>query len=232
MTTPGPSPSPTLRKVPKPVLYLGAAAAGFIAFSYWNRTRTPTTPAPSTADTSLPDPTLPTVTTTTVPDNSSVIATNAEWTKAAVDYLSQQSNGGWNPQFISTALGHFLARRGLTSDEQDVVLAALAAFGQPPQNAPFNVLSAPTPTNPPGGATVGHHYMVETHTVGTPGHPASVRAVVQRFSDHEVATPNNIETALRATVNDHANAKFIKYYTGTGMFPGGSIAHIHVVKKG
>lgn len=128
------------------------AVGGFVAFAYWQRSRLPGYPSgevdPET--TSLPDPTLPTVTTTPVPENTNVIRTNAEWTRAVIDYLSGQQQG-WDAGFVSTVLGKFLARRGLTPNEESVALAALASWGQPPVGGPYNVISAPVssaPTSP------------------------------------------------------------------------------------
>lgn len=132
----------------KAVIVAGLGAAAFLAYSYWNRSRTASAAATplDPATTALPDPTLPTVTTTTVPDNTNVISTNAQWTQHAVDYLSGQ---GFEGQFVAATLGKFLARRGLTPNEEAVALAALAAFGQPPSGGPYNVLSAPVAPSSP-----------------------------------------------------------------------------------
>lgn len=148
MTTPVKLPAGKPRKV---VIVAGIGAAAFLAYSYWTRSRTATPVDPSAVDpstTALPDPTLPTVTTTTVPDNSNVISTNAQWTQRAVEYLSGQ---GFDGQFASATLGKFLARRGLAPNEEAVALAALAAFGQPPSGGPYYVTS--TPVAPPSPMT-------------------------------------------------------------------------------
>lgn len=150
-------------KAPRKVLIVGGlGAALFIGYSYWRRSQTPVAVDPNAVDpvtTSLPDPTLPTVTTTTVPNNTDVIATNSQWTQRATEYLSGQ---GFDGGFVSSTLGKFLQRRALTSAEQDVVLAALAAFGQPPSGGPYTVMSAPAA--PAGSKLPSPHLSVRPNT--------------------------------------------------------------------
>jgi hypothetical protein len=130
------------------VLIGGAAVAGILAVAYFRRGRDTTTPALDPNTTALGDPTLPTVTTTTIPANTDVIATNDAWARKAIELLQ---GFGYDGAFVATVLGKFLGRRTLTPEEEPVALAALAAVGQPPVGAPYNVLSGP----PSGGPAAG-----------------------------------------------------------------------------
>ena len=69
-------------------------------------------------------------------DNTSddVIDTNAEWTNRAAELLS---NAGYDPATVYSALGDYLAQAPLTSSEQTIVRAALAAVGNPPTGGPY-----------------------------------------------------------------------------------------------
>lgn len=205
----------------------GVAVVGIVGYAWISRSRTPTVPVDSTADTSLPDPTLPTVTTTTVPDNTDVISTNAQWTQHAVEFLSGQGVDG---VFAATALGKFLARRGLTTQEQDVVLAALAAFGQPPTGGPYNVLSAGATGTPPPTAGKDYHYATQRHQIGS---EETAWSLITRFSDAEVLSNDRLRYALKITVIDPRNLKYRAYYAShAGKYPAKADLFVHVVKKG
>lgn len=230
MTSPAPTGKtvtlPAVGKVKKQYVIAGVAiTAGLVLWTYYNRSSGSSGAElveDEAAFTSFGDPTMPTVTTTTVPDNTDVIDTNAEWTQRATEYLTGQ--GGWDGAFVSTTLGKFLARRALTPAEEAVPLAALAAFGQPPVGGPYNILSAPVAP----AAPVTHKYARQLHRTVR---PEGGRALVMRFSDREVATTERIEQALQRTVNDGANAKYRKYFTQHGgTFPAGAI-QVTVVKK-
>lgn len=68
--------------------------------------------------------------------------TNAEWTRQAVDYLTGQ---GFNPATSAVALGVYLAGRGLSPHQRDIVTAAIGGVGYPPTRpAPPHV----TPQHP------------------------------------------------------------------------------------
>lgn len=71
------------------------------------------------------------------------IDTNAEWTMAAVERLSGQ---GMDPVAVLGALGSFLARQPLDAGERQIVQAAVAAAGEPPQGRPWTVLEQVAPT--------------------------------------------------------------------------------------
>lgn len=68
--------------------------------------------------------------------SADVIDTNAEWTNRAVELLS---NAGYDAATVYGALGDFLAKRPLSSEEQTIARAALAAVGQPPTGGPFPI---------------------------------------------------------------------------------------------
>jgi hypothetical protein len=74
--------------------------------------------------------------TTTDATSSTAIDTNAEWTADAVDRLSS----AYDQTAIYSALGDYLARRPLTTAEQTIVRAAVAASGAPPVGGPYTVI--------------------------------------------------------------------------------------------
>lgn len=80
---------------------------------------------------------------TTDGTSGDVIDTNAEWTQAAVQFLANQ---GKDPVAVSEALGEFIDRRPLDDAEQSIARAAMAAFGQPPENRPWTVIPQVGPT--------------------------------------------------------------------------------------
>jgi len=82
------------------------------------------------------------------------------------------------------------------------------------------------PTQPTQPVTGTHHYAIEFHRVGNVGTSVNPRAYVQEHSDPSVATPNNIQTALAATMADSRN-KSLKQ-----PWPGGSAVYVTVVKAG
>lgn len=84
------------------------------------------------------------------------ITTNAEWTRAAVDYLSAN---GRDAGTVQDALGKYLAGEALTTSEKTIVQSAKAAVGNEPVAAPpmKMVSTAPAPS------TVG---LIAPKTVG------------------------------------------------------------------
>ena len=71
---------------------------------------------------------------TTDGTSADVIDTNAEWSQKAAELLS---NAGYNPASVYAALGDYLAGAPLTTSEQTIVRAALAAVGNPPVGGPY-----------------------------------------------------------------------------------------------
>lgn len=91
--------------------------------------------------------------------NPDVIDTLAEWT---ADVVQKLAAADWDTGFIYSTIGKWTAGEGLTADEKALVLAAIAASGQPP-GGPYPIKTA-QPTNPgpsdpgpsdPGPSTVG-----------------------------------------------------------------------------
>lgn len=90
-----------------------------------------------------PAPTSPqsgTVTDSGTPD----ITSNAEWSAAAVNALTQV---GMDPGYVSRILGRYLDEQTLTLVEADVVRQAYAVVGFPPH--PVTIKVQPTSNNPP-----------------------------------------------------------------------------------
>jgi hypothetical protein len=75
------------------------------------------------------------------------LRTNAEWTQAATDYLEGR---GYNAQAILGALSKFLQRRPLSTVEAELVGAAVASQGWPPEDRPWTIIPATATTPDPG----------------------------------------------------------------------------------
>jgi hypothetical protein len=91
---------------------------------------------------------------------NTTIDTNSEWTQAATEYLI---NLGYEAGAVSGALGKFMAHQPLTEPEVQVVLAAKAAFGDPPVGGPWPVTAAPAaavPTAPKNFRVTGTRILV------------------------------------------------------------------------
>lgn len=71
------------------------------------------------------------------------IDTNGEWTQAATEWLANQ---GRDPVAVGSALGEFIDRKPLDESEQAIARAAMAAFGQPPENRPWTIIPQVSPT--------------------------------------------------------------------------------------
>lgn len=140
-------------------------------------------------------------------------ANNAEWTAGAVQKLS---DGGWSAMAVYAALGDFLARQPLTAAEQQIVRAAIAAVGNPPQGGPYSVIeqvgSKPgegtTSTTKPADV-VGFYLKSRTTTSLTFAWPAAAGAT--RYHVYNVAGVKRIATVTGTS------------YTISGLKPGTSI---------
>lgn len=80
---------------------------------------------------------------TTDGTSSDTIDTNAEWTQAATEWLTNQ---GRDPVAVADALGDFLDRKPLDDTEQSIARAAMGAYGQPPEGRPWTVIPQVGPT--------------------------------------------------------------------------------------
>ena len=134
---------PKVGKVDKKVVVpIVVAAAAFVGYRYWkarqDAANAPVDPGMSDQLGGLgpgvanPNPNVG------LPDNSSSGATtggfqgttNSQWSEYVTDRLQQ--DGRWSYSVIAVALGNFLNDRPLTSDQQDIVRAALGIAGSPP----------------------------------------------------------------------------------------------------
>lgn len=136
------------------------AAGGFVAYRWWQSRSGASTAAAAT--TAVVDPNNPgtgnvaataqnapasTDSTLSVGVSAPPFTDNASWTQAAVNYLS---GIGYDPSTVAQALGLFLGRQPLTSDQQNIVRAAEGIEGLPPVGGPYPILSSQgnVPTSP------------------------------------------------------------------------------------
>lgn len=152
---------PGVGPVKRQWLFVGAAVvAVIVGYAYYKRRNRsgPSTvydPATGTPAADLggyqnPAPTSPP---SGVVDDPNVISNNDEWSRVAVDRLV---SAGWNAQYAATVIGKYLAGQQLTTEEADLIRAAYALAGYPPQM--IAIVTAPPPpveddtppdTNPP-----------------------------------------------------------------------------------
>lgn len=153
MTAPAPSTSSSVAGRFKGrrglVLIVVIAGAGYIGWQWWSARGAAAAGPPVTGDIGSPLEASGIVGapasgntqyagTTTDGTNGQAITTNAQWTAAAVERLS--ASGGFETGAVYAALGDFLARRPLSTSEQIIVRAAVAAAGQPPVGGPYAVI--------------------------------------------------------------------------------------------
>jgi chitodextrinase len=134
----------------KIVFAVGGAGAAYVIWRYWQNSRS------AAADTTATDPaapgytdpgTLPAVAGAVKPDNGYGLpaddtgggggggftgTTNSAWSQYAATALSGASDK-WSYGDISSALGAYIANRPLTASQQDIVQAAIAFAGPPPE---------------------------------------------------------------------------------------------------
>lgn len=134
------------------LLGIGGVAAVFVGWRYYqSRSAAAYDPAQTAVDPGMEDPgVLPSVQGAVREDNSYGLpdtsssagtdaygftgTTNAQWTQYATTQLSQASDT-WSYGAIVTALGQFIANRPLTSVQQQIVQAAIAVAGYPPEGS-------------------------------------------------------------------------------------------------
>lgn len=199
------------KRYPKNAVYVvGAAAAGVIGYAWWTRGTETTETLP---EEELP---LPVEEPTdepgfTVTGGGPVPMTNADWNELAVDRLA---NSGYDAIAVRTALGKFLARARLTKTEVNIVQAALAAAGPPPQNGPWHILeeiagSIPPPVTRPSIRN-------ELHRIGRVGQTYGLRDVARRYAPVP-SNPDSVEAMLRRIVG--ANPQLRGRTTVPGGYP-------------
>lgn len=82
-------------------------------------------------------------------------ASNAEWSQAAVTFLTNQ---GYDPATVSGALGAYISGAAVTSTQESIIQAAIAFEGYPPIAGPGNYppnIHAGTSTGQTGGTGGG-----------------------------------------------------------------------------
>lgn len=134
---------PKIGKVDKKVVVpIVVAAAGFVGYRYWKARKdaanAPVDPGYEDMSGGLgPGVTNPNTSNLGLPEDTSGATTggfrgttNSEWSEYVTDRLQQ--DGRWSYSVIAVALGNFLNDRPLTSDQQDIVRAALGIAGSPP----------------------------------------------------------------------------------------------------
>jgi hypothetical protein len=135
-----------------------AISVGIVGFAFW-RNRSAGTAAAAAAqsatDAALTPATdftpAPTGDSTVSSDTSTQPSTNAQWTQQAISYLSSV---GFDPSAVATALGLYLARQPVTSDQAAIINDARASTGEPPTGGPYPLvtgLPGATTTPPPSG---------------------------------------------------------------------------------
>jgi hypothetical protein len=149
---------PGLGPTRKSTLYLIlAAAGGIVIFAWWNA-RSATAPSIEDEFVEVPDEELPAGPGSVSSgggqtDTGTVfIDTNPEWSTAVVDALGEDHP--YSTALVLRALGKFFARSPLLPEEREVIQAAIATFGDPPNGGPWSIIDAspqPGPSTPPSG---------------------------------------------------------------------------------
>jgi hypothetical protein len=132
------------KRVPRNVVFLGAAAAaGFVGYAWWSKGGQDE-PAPP----DLPSPVEPPTDDTefNVIGGGKRPQTNGEWMLYVRDQLiSIGLDGG----AVSSALGRFLAKQPLNKVDADIARQAIGLAGNPPEGGPWYVIEEATGGNPP-----------------------------------------------------------------------------------
>lgn len=218
---------PKVGKMNKKILFpIIAVAAGFIGWKYYKSRTAVAAAAPG--DPGYVDPgTLPPVagavlpggnygsgTSTNNQPSGDRPITNAQWTQLAVSQLTT-GDGRWSASDILVALGNYLGGQPLSTTQQEIVRAARAAAGEPPEGyhvivpggntplkvAPTGVSATATPTAikvsfaPVPGAVTYNVYRSNTTNSGAPSGTGSNSPV-----DLVGLTPNTSYTVQVAGV--------------------------------
>lgn len=143
---------PVVGSVDKRVLLgVGGVAAAFVGWKWWQaRSAAAYDPEAEAVDPGMEDPgVLPPVSGAVrddgsygLPDNSGPTndsygfngKTNSQWTQYAAQQLSQGSDN-WSYAEIATALGKFVTNKPLDKKQQEIVQAAIAVAGYPPEGS-------------------------------------------------------------------------------------------------
>jgi hypothetical protein len=142
---------PVIGPTKKTYVYVGGALiVGFVGYAYWSRSREEAPPPSELPEEIAPEDRENPPTFVGAEDidlgTEGIISTNAQWATQAIARLSEV---GYDPVFASAAIGKFLLRQGLTTDEKVMVQAALGMLGPPPNGGPWQVIDVPVPTPTP-----------------------------------------------------------------------------------
>lgn len=140
------NPLQSIPKEKRPLVIIGGVALVVVVYAWWKNSTVAAEDIP--ADTTYDDGYVTQATpgdlgyssgTSAGSDSGSsdyagipLLRTNADWTRYATEQLSA---AGRDPATVQSALGKYLDRQPLTGAEQDVVRAALAAAGKPPEGS-------------------------------------------------------------------------------------------------
>jgi hypothetical protein len=148
---------PGIGSMPKGAVTGGLAlVAGIVVYAWW-KNRSSSSSSSTTTPVLNPNDVVPATdytspggdsSPTTVDSTGDTITTNSQWTQAATAYLAEY---GWDPKLVSSALGKFLTRTGLSPDEITAVQTAIGAEGYPPEGGPWAIIPASTSTPASGG---------------------------------------------------------------------------------
>jgi hypothetical protein len=152
-------------------------------------------------------------------DTPTVYADNDAWARAAIDrliadgYPAAQVNSA-----ITKALAGGVGDNALSVTEFAIWARALVLLKSPP--TPVGVPAPPSvppgTTTPPPTTKPGLKYVVQVHQIAR---AEGARALIQRFSSRS-ANATQIEVALRRTMADPRNVRYVRYYaTHKGSFP-------------
>jgi hypothetical protein len=145
---------PGLGKTNKKFVYGGAALiVGILGYAYWSRAKASTAVEPINPD-AIPEDRVPFTDAQVssgggADQTAGAPLTVAAWVSQATDRLIEL---GRDSTLIASALGKYVTRQQLTTDEADIVRSAIGQFGQPPgESLPILLLPPNTPpaTTPP-----------------------------------------------------------------------------------
>ena len=143
---------PVVGEIQRRWLFIGAGAIGLVVIvAYVRRARKPAAVySPSGGSINdLPvgyDNPAPTAPSSGFVDDPNIISNNAQWSRQAVDALEGAS---WDRQYAATVIGKYLAGQPLTPEEVNLVLAAKALVGDPPNPIAIVAIPSAPPAGPP-----------------------------------------------------------------------------------
>lgn len=161
----------------------------------------------------------------TTPETPEPPATNADWQREAVRYLTAR---GVQPTLALDSVSRFLAGRTLTSQGQAIIDMALRGVGAPPQPVPPATVSpTPEPVPSPGGGGTTPKPKPKPAPVKTVDKPATVTKPAVRTSTPKpppAPKPDPVRTTVTLSYGDTLYALYRRVY---GHYP--SVAQVRAV---